>query len=230
MAKQSDAVSILIVDDHALVREGVVEILSTVDEFTIVGEAGDATEGIAMAGKHRPDVLLLDVEMGDSDVTATVTRIRESSPDTRIIILSMHDDPTLIRVLIAQGVRGYIVKNANRHELIAAIRCSIISTQVVLSTSLSLLSADPRTESPAQQHRVLTSREIEILALVADALSNAQVARRLLITEATVKRHMRVIFGKLGAVSRIDAVNRAIALGALEPPSSIRHRFAFSAI
>lgn len=217
MASLTQATSIIIVDDHALVREGMTEILSTVDGFIVIGEAGDARQAIAMTAEFRPDVVLLDVEMGDSDVATTIAGIRACCTDTRIIILSMHDDPILVRRLLSRGVHGYLLKSATRQELIAAIRGSLSSTQAMVSPSLNLHShrGGGRRRLPKP---LLSFLEIEILTLVGDALSNLQVARRLDLTEATVKRHLRVIFTKLNAVSRIDAVNRAIALGLLDPP------------
>ncbi len=217
MASLTETISIIIVDDHALVREGMVEILSTVDGFTVIGEAGNARQAIAMTAEFRPDVVLLDVEMGDSDVAKTIAGIHACCTDSRIIILTMHDDPILIRRLLTHGIHGYLLKNATRQELIAAIRSSLDNTRAVLPPALSLRThyAPARRRPPKL---LLSPREIEILTLVGDALSNLQIARRLLLTEATVKRHLRVIFTKLNAVSRIDAVNRAIALGLLEPP------------
>jgi DNA-binding NarL/FixJ family response regulator len=226
MASLTETTSIIIVDDHALVREGMVEILSTVDGFTVLGEAGDARQAIAMTAEFRPDVVLLDVEMGDSDVVKTIAGIHACRTDCRIIILSMHDDPALIRGLLAQGVHGYLLKNATRQELIGAIRSSLHIPPAVPSafplpsqrTPQTAALEPPQPPSGKPPKPLLTSREVEILRLVSEALTNLQVARRLLLTEATVKRHLRVIFARLNAVSRIDAVNRAIALGLLDPP------------
>ncbi len=210
------SVRIVLVDDHTLFRDGVREILSTVEGLEVVGEAADHDGAIALIAEHRPDVVLLDVQLGDSDAVETAREIRETSPQTRIVVLSMHDDPEVVRELIAVGVRGYLIKNATRHELVSAIRCSLEGTHVVLATSLQLLAR--RTDRAALEH-VLSPRELEVTALVAQALSNAQIARRLNLSEATVKRHLRAVFAKLGAVSRVDAVNKAAAADLLSRPS-----------
>jgi DNA-binding NarL/FixJ family response regulator len=150
---------------------------------------------------------LLDVEIPGLEAGETVTRIRRLSPTTRVLILSMYDGPQLLRRLLSAGISGYLLKSVDRQTLVAGIR-SIYTTpeRLVLAVSRESL-------AQLQDHtdNILSVRELEILELVAQAFSNIQVANRLSITEATVKRHLRNIFAKLGAVSRIDAVNKAIA-------------------
>lgn len=202
-----DRIRILIVDDHALVREGLREILEIQDDMTVVGEAGDSASAVKLAAGTRPHVVILDIEIPGDDVTVTVERIRSVSPGSQVIILSMYDGPHLLRSLLAAGVRGYLLKTVHRHDLVAAVR-SAHSDQgrIVLEVSRESLA---QANSPATD--LLSQREREVLELTAQALSNIQIASRLGLTEATVKRHLRNIFVKLGAVSRIDAVNKAIA-------------------
>jgi DNA-binding NarL/FixJ family response regulator len=209
-----DRISVVLVDDHALVRDGVCEILSAQSGIEVVGQAANSEDAIAQVVRHRPDIVLLDVELPGGEVTDTVTRMRALAPDSQIIILSMYDGPQLMRRLISGGIRGYLLKSVDRQELVAAIR-SVHSSpnHMVIAVSQSSL---------AQMHGggaqpVLSERELEILRLVAQALSNSQVATRLHITEPTVKRHLRNVFTKLGAVSRIDAVNKAISASLLAP-------------
>jgi DNA-binding NarL/FixJ family response regulator len=221
MTQPNDRISILIVDDHALVREGVREILETQDDMTVVGEAGDSASAIALVAEKHPNVVLLDVEIPGEDVTATVARIRSLSPDTQVIILSMYDGPQLLRSLLAAGVRGYLLKSVHRQELVAAVRSANSDDgRIVLAVSReSLAQAQEPSTGP------LSAREREVLELTAQALSNTQIASRLNLTEATVKRHLRNIFVKLGAVSRIDAVNKAAAASLItvtDRPSSPR--------
>jgi DNA-binding NarL/FixJ family response regulator len=207
MTQQEDRITILIVDDHSLVREGLREILEAQDDMTVVGEAGDSSSAIALVAEAKPHVVLLDVEIPGEDATTTVSRIRSLSPNTQVIILSMYDGPLLLRSLLATGIRGYLLKSVHRQELVAAIHnaCSD-DGQVVLAVSRESLAQAQTTSSD-----VLSDREREVLELTAQALSNTQIASRLSLTEATVKRHLRNIFVKLGAVSRIDAVNKAMA-------------------
>jgi len=212
MSPGDDRTTILIVDDHALVREGLREILQTQPDLRVVGEAWDSAGTVTQAAKHRPDVVLLDVEIPGTEVTTTVHRITAVSPGSRVIILSMHEGPRLVRSLLAAGVRGYLLKSAHWQELAAAIRAvRDDGDRVVLGVSRESLGPVPagRPVPSRPAAGTLSAREREVLDLVAQALSNGQIAARLQLTEATVKRHLRNIFAKLGAVSRLDAVNKA---------------------
>jgi len=200
-------ISVLLVDDHALVREGLREILAFEADIAVVGDASTSHEALSQVTARRPDVVLLDVEIPGLEASDTVARIRRISPATRVLILSMYDGPHLLRRLLAAGINGYLLKSVDRQELVAAIRSVYVAPdRVVLAVSRESLA-----QSPVDEDNLLSDREREILELVARALSNVQVANRLQITEATVKRHLRNVFVKLGAVSRIDAVNKAVA-------------------
>jgi DNA-binding NarL/FixJ family response regulator len=207
MPRRAGAITIAIVDDHAILREGLREILEAQDDMVVAGEAGDSASAIALVAAKRPDVVLLDVEVPGDDATVTVRRIRTLSPSSKVIILSMYDGPRLLRRLLAAGVRGYLHKSVHGRDLVTAIRGAHRDPgRVVLDVSPESLA---RAQDPAADP--LSAREREVLELTAQALSNAQIAARLGRTEATVKRHLRNIFAKLGAVSRIDAVNKAAA-------------------
>jgi DNA-binding NarL/FixJ family response regulator len=207
---------ILIVDDHRLFRDGLREILQLADDLTVLSEAGNADSAVLAAAEYLPDVILLDIGIPGEPVLATVERITEVSPRSRVIILTMYDDPALVHNLLARGVSGYLLKTCSRQELLSAIRGSGTGEDRILVS----VSRDSLVRANEVSSDLLTAREIEILELVSLAMSNAQVARRLSLTEAMVKRHMRNIFGKLGAVSRIDAVNKAISASLLPAPSS----------
>jgi DNA-binding NarL/FixJ family response regulator len=199
-------VAIVIVDDHALFRDGLREILMTQPDMMVVGEAGDSVSAVSLAVDKQPDIVLLDVEIPGDDVTATVNQIRVGSPRSRVLILSMHEGPQLVQALLAAGIRGYLLKSIRWQELVVAIRAvHSDSDRVVLGVSRESLAHIRR--GPAEG--TLSARELEVLDLVAQALSNGQIAARLNLTEATVKRHLRNVFVKLGAVSRLDAVNKA---------------------
>jgi DNA-binding NarL/FixJ family response regulator len=209
MTAHDDAITILIVDDHTLVREGLREILQTQADLRVIGEAADSATTIALAEKERPDIVLLDIEIPGGDVTVTVREIRDRSPGSRVIILSMHEGPQLVRALLGAGIRGYLLKSVHWEELVVAIRAvHSDSNRVILGVSQESLRHV--TWEPPQE--LLSAREREVLDLVAEAYSNSQIASRLRLTEATVKRHLANIFSKLGAVSRLDAVNKAAAL------------------
>jgi DNA-binding NarL/FixJ family response regulator len=204
---------VAIVDDHALFREGLREILESQEGLVVVGEAGTSSGALSMVADKKPDILLLDVEIPGDSATDTVTRLRSQSPNTQIIILSMYDGPQLLHRLLAAGIRGYLLKSVHWHELVSAIRSVHDEPErVVLAVSRESLAQ--MESSPSE---VLTSKEREVLELAAQALSNRQIAARINTTEATVKRHLRNIFVKLGAASRIDAVNRAIDASLITP-------------
>lgn len=198
---------VVLVDDHVLMREGIREILETQEDIRVVGEAGDSAGVLPVVERTRPHVLLLDVEIPGDEVTATVERVRERAPKTEIIILSMYDGPQLLQRLLALGIRGYLLKSVSRQELVSAVRGARDDCgRVMLSVSRQSL-AQARGGTSA----TLSPREVHVLTLAAQAMSNAQIASRLFLTEATVKRHLSNIFAKLGAVSRVDAINKAVA-------------------
>ncbi|GAA2124588.1 response regulator transcription factor [Actinomadura napierensis] len=207
--------TILIVDSHTLVRQGVREILEEHSGLRVVGEVGNGDEAVTVVADHRPDVVLLEVGGAGTDAVTTVRRIRRQSPGTKVIVLSMQERPELLRALLEAGIRGYLLKTVTRHELVAAIQAVDDPERIVLSVSRRSLPEDDGAQ-PAQ----LTEREREVLELTARALTNRQIANRLALTEATVKRHLRNIFAKLGAGSRLDAVNRAVLAGLIEPPQN----------
>jgi DNA-binding NarL/FixJ family response regulator len=207
MTGPHDRITVLIVDDHALVREGLKEIIEAKGDMVVLGEADDSASAVAFATEWRPDVVLLDVEIPGDDATITVRRIRHLSPGSRVIILSMYDGPQLLQRLLAVGVHGYLLKSVHREQLVSAIRTSCADEgRIVLEVSRESLA-----HALGPSSGVLTEREREILELTAQALSNTQIAGRLCLSEATIKRHLRNVFVKLGAVSRIDAVNKALA-------------------
>lgn len=210
----SDPITVVMIDDHALMRDGLREILETHDDITVVAEAGDSDGAITAVEKHKPHVVLLDVEIPGADVSETVQRIKIVSPATEVIILSMYDGPHLLQRLLGLGIRGYLLKSVTSAELVAAVRHARVDDgQVSLSVSRRSLA-----QLPAAATNTLSPRELDVLRLAARAMSNAQIATRLYLTEATVKRHLANIFAKLGAVSRIDAVNKAVAAAMLPSP------------
>jgi len=208
----AEVIRVALADDHALMREGLRQILTAQHDISVVGEAGDSGGALAVVAAEQPDVVLLDVEMPGEDVTVTVRRMKTASPRTKVIILSMYDRQHLVQSLLALGIKGYLLKSVAGEQVVAAIRSAVAPDgNIVLSISAQGLSAAADFDS------VLTDRERAILQLAASALSNVQIAARLSLTEATVKRHLHNIFTKLDAVSRIDAVNKAVARSLILP-------------
>ena len=202
------AISVVLVDDHTLFREGLAELLASDTIFHVVAQGSNGADALALVTEHRPDVVLIDVEMPGPGARATVSRLRQEHPDTQVIVLTMHDRPELIRELLDQGAAAYLVKTIARQELIAALR-SVVNSRgnILLSVSRSTIN---QLDKPSPS-KVLSARELEVLRLASQALSNAQIGRQLAITEGTVKRHLTNIYAKLGAVSRVDAIRKATA-------------------
>lgn len=219
MNDRDSRITILLVDDHALVREGLREILQMQPDMRVVGEAEDSAATVALAETQQPDIVLLDIEIPGNDVTTTVNQIKSRSPGSRVIILSMYEGPQLVRALLAAGIRGYLLKSIHWEELVVAIRAiRADDDRIILGVSRESLTNVQSEPSRA----TLSARELEVLNLVAQALSNGQIASRLQLTEATVKRHLRNIFVKLGAVSRLNAVNKAKEQQRRQPTAASR--------
>jgi DNA-binding NarL/FixJ family response regulator len=210
-----DGIRILIADDHTLLRNALAEILQLDEGFDVIAVAGDVPETIRMAAEHRPDIVLLDIEMpGNQHPPTTVRQLQQAAPGMRILVLTMHDDPALVQSMLPLGIRGFLHKTVTYKALCAAVRdaCSPANPVTILLSASSLTNPDPEGPGP------LSPREREVVELAAQGLSNYQIARRLGIAEGTVKRHMRSIFDKLQARSRVEAANKAVAQGLIRPP------------
>jgi DNA-binding NarL/FixJ family response regulator len=207
---------IVLADDHTLFRVGVREILLTVAGITVVGEASNGDDAVRLAEEHQPDVILLDVEMPGLPAAAAIRRIRRQCPSTQVVVLSMHDDPVVVHDLLESGAAAYLSKTSLRIELVAAVQsvCERADT-IVLALPRRTVEALDAPGRNARYHP-LTDREVDVLALAAQALSNNQIASRLHITEGTVKRHLTNTYAKLGAVSRVDAIRKGVAARLIE--------------
>jgi DNA-binding NarL/FixJ family response regulator len=205
------AVTVVVADDHTLFRDGIKEMLATDPRLRIVGEAAHGQATIALCVERRPAVLLLDVEMPGPGAAEVLRQLRRLSPETQVIVLTMHDDADVVRELLDCGAAGYLLKTISRAELVTAVS-SVADTPTTVRLSVSRQTVERLDRQRHGNHPgPLTDREQEVLRLTAQALSNAQIAARLQITEATVKRHLTNIYGKLHAVSRVDAVRKANA-------------------
>ena len=209
-------VRVMVADDHTLLREGLRELLTTDPAFVVVADAATGPDVVAQAAEHRPDLLLLDVQMPGPGARTVVERVRAASPDTKIVILTMHDDPVLVRQLLNSGASAYLLKTVARAELLAAVHTVTRSPDnVVLSVSRNTIGRLEHDQEPSPSP--LSPRELDVLRGVARALSNAQLAVELFITKSTVKRHLTNIYAKLGASSRVDALLKARAAGLIGP-------------
>jgi DNA-binding NarL/FixJ family response regulator len=216
----SDAVGVVLVDDHALFRAGLAELLRTVGGHVVLGQGASGDEAVALTREHRPDVVMLDVEMPGPGVSSTIFGILRESPGTKVVVLTVHDDPDVLRQVFDAGASGFLAKSAGCAELVAAIDSTRREQDGFL------LSAS-RTTSRAVVHRraapaesPLTAQERRVLELLAQGQPNRQIAIELFISETTVKRHLTNIYRKLEASSRLQAVSKATQIGLLSAPSS----------
>lgn len=198
--------TILVVNHQTLVREGLRAILATQPEFRIVGEAADSRAATSLAGEKRPDVVLLDTGTPGGTIAETIRMIRKASPLSEIITIADCDESDTVRELLDLGVRGYLLKNSSRWALIAAI----YNAQHGNESAVLLVSRSSMKQTNSVE-KALSATEVSILRLAAQAMTNGQIAARLKLSEPVVKKHLRNVFAKLGAVSRLDAVNKAVA-------------------
>lgn len=203
----SERVTILLMDDHALVREGVRAFLATQPDFLVVGEAGNGQEAIALAERLVPDVVRMDLVMPGLDGVEATRRIRQLSPRTQVIVLtSYHEDEHIFPALRA-GALSYVLKDIGSMELAVAIRSAAIGEAILHPRVAARVLAELRgghapTPNPFAE---LTDRELEVLKLVAGGRSNAEIAAALVLSEKTVKGHVSNILGKLHLADRTQA-------------------------
>ena len=210
----SDRIRILVVDDHPVVRDGLVTILSTQPDFEVVGEASGGREAIEAVQAKTPDVLLLDLEMPEMDGVAVLRHFQTQGIAARSIVFTAFDTDERILEAVQAGAQGYLLKGAERQELFNAIRVvhggGSLLQPVIASKLLQQM-------SEAKQHATevdaLTPRELEVLERLAQGLQNKEIANALVISERTVKFHVSSIMGKLGASNRTEAVALAANQG-----------------
>ncbi|WP_394429420.1 response regulator [Streptomyces sp. SGAir0957] len=204
---------VVVVDDHTVMRAGVVALLAPEPGIEVVGEADDGRAGVALVEELRPDLALLDLRMPVLDGVAATQRIVAGPSDTRVLILTTYDTDTEIERAVEAGAIGYLLKDTSREQLVDAIRAAARGETVLAPRVAQKLVAKMR--RPAQA--ALTAREVDVLRAVADGLSNADIGKRLVIGEATVKTHLLRVFAKLDVSDRTRAVVVAMERGLLEP-------------
>lgn len=208
----SAPIRVLVADDHPIVRSGIVALLSHADDIEVVGEASTGIEAVELASEHRPDLVLMDLRMPELDGTEATARITAALPGVRVLILTTYESDDLILAAIENGASGYLLKAAPHEEIVEGVR-SVVGGETVLAPAIAAkLVRRVRGEA---SRPTLSSRETQVLGLVAAGRSNPEIARELFISEATVKTHLEHVFEKLEVSSRTRAVTRAIELGML---------------
>jgi len=205
-------IRVLVADDHPIVRAGIVALLSDAEDVQVVDAVADGETAVAAAVATRPDIVLMDLRMPGLDGTAATGRITAALPATRVVVLTTYESDDAILEAITAGASGYLLKAAPEAEILAGLR-SVASGGTVMAPAIAAaLARGIRQQQSAPR---LSDREREVLALVAQGLSNPEIGRRLHVTEATVKTHLLHAFEKLGVSDRTRAVTRAMELGLL---------------
>ena len=214
----SDSIRVLVADDQALVREGLMTLLQVAAGIEPVAAATDGEEAVALAARHRPHVVLMDLRMPRLDGVEATRRIRAAQPETEIVVLTTHADDQSILGALQAGARGYLTKDAGIAEISRAIQAAAahqaLLDPAVQSRLLAAATAAPAPPAPAAElPDDLTPRKAEVLQLIARGMSNAEIAAALVVSAATVKSHINHLFAKIGARDRAQAVHYAYTHG-----------------
>jgi len=221
-------VRVVLADDQRLVRESLATLLGLLDGIELVATASDGEEALALAAEHNPDVVLMDLRMPRMDGIEATGRLRERHPEVRVIALTTYaDDESVLGVLHA-GARGYLTKDASSQDIRSAILAVAAgdaaldpAVQSHVVTALAGNGEHPIAASPSPELELpddLTPREAEVLALIAEGLTNSEIAERLVVSPTTVKSHINHLFAKAGLRDRTQAVNYAYRTGIAIPP------------
>jgi DNA-binding NarL/FixJ family response regulator len=204
--KKGDKIRILVADDHFIVRMGLVALVNTEPSMTIAGEAADGKQAVELFGKHKPDLVLMDLRMPVKDGIEATIEIRKLDPQARVLMLTTFDGDADIHKALQAGAQGYVLKNATGEELIPALQ-AVAAGQKWIPKEIA------RRLTSRKLFEELTPRELKVLQLLVKGLANKQIGDMLSITEYTVKDHLKSVFGKLQVVDRTEAVTAAIQRG-----------------
>ncbi|MFJ3309238.1 response regulator [Streptomyces sp. NPDC086549] len=213
---------VVVADDQTVVREGIVMLLGLLPGIEVVGAAGDGDEAVKLVAELAPDVVLMDLRMPRCNGVEATRRIRAEHPGTQVVVLTTYADDESLFPALRAGARGYLTKDAGGDEIVRAVQ-SVLSGEAGLSPSVQrrllerLSEPEPR-PAPAESDG-LTARETEVLVLIAEGLTNQEIARRLHVSTATVKTHINNLFAKTGLKDRAQAVRYAYGKGLARPPA-----------
>lgn len=215
----AEKIRILLADDHAVLRQGMAQVLESEPDMTVIAQAENGLEAVTLARKHEPNIVLLDINMPELDGVMAAKRITTDLPETRIIILTMYRRDDYVFEAIKVGASGYLLKEAELDELLAAIRTvaeggAVIDPAIAMRV-LAELRQPKKPKKPAKP--ILNEHDIEILKLLVEGMSNKEIADRLSISEKTVRNRLSLIFRKLHLENRTQAALYALKEGLVEP-------------
>ena len=216
--EKKPTIRVLLADDHAIVRAGIRQFLEQAGDIQVIGEASDGEMAVEMIERMAPDVAVLDIQMPKATGIEVSRRIRANRWPIGVLILTSYDDAPYISAVLKTGANGYVLKTASPDEIIHAVRDVYRGKSVLDAEILPKVMAQIANPNPAPVYEPLTDREIEILSLVAEGLTNKVVGIKLKISDRTVQGHIARIFEKLQATSRTEAVMRGVSLGLIQLP------------
>jgi DNA-binding NarL/FixJ family response regulator len=206
-------IRIIVADDHPVVRGGLVALLRTIPSLDVVGEAADGETAVRLTHEHRPDVVLMDVRMPGMDGVEATRQIREQTPESRVLILTMYDDDATVFTAMKAGAQGYLLKESEQDDIVRAVHAVVAGEAIfgpgVAARVLGYFTEPPRAVVAEYPFPELTHREREVLELLAQGMKNADIATALFLSPKTVSNQLTAIFAKLQVASRGEAIVRA---------------------
>jgi DNA-binding NarL/FixJ family response regulator len=225
---ETGPIRVVLADDQRLVRESLATLLGLLDGIELVATASDGEEAVALTAEHNPDVVLMDLRMPRMDGIEATSRLQVAQPDVRVIALTTYADDESVLGVLRAGARGYLTKDASSQDIRSAILTvaagdaaldpAVQSHVVAALSGNGERAAEPSAPPAPQLPDDLTPREAEVLALIAEGLTNAEIAERLVVSPTTIKSHINHLFAKAGLRDRTQAVNYAYRTGIAIPP------------
>ncbi|MBW3662520.1 MAG: response regulator transcription factor [Actinobacteria bacterium] len=212
----NDRIRVLIVDDHVMVAQGLSEVLGAEADMEVVGQARTMHEAELCAGRFEPDVVVMDYRLPDGDGAEATVRIRARQPEIAIVMVTASDHDTVLAAAIEAGCTGYVTKDRAAQEVVSAVRAASRGEMTVPPAMLAKLL--PRMRSQRRPVGALSPRELEVLQLLAEGLSNQDIADRLVLSISTVRNHVQNVITKLGVHSKLEAVTTAMRQGIIDAP------------
>lgn len=226
-SKAPSKTRVVVVDAHDLIRAGIVSLVASDPDCEVVGEATDAAQALEIVRRQSPDVVLMDVQLPDLNGIEATRRLRASNVSSAVVLVSSDCDSETMLAALGAGVRGFVLKDVDRQELLNVIRRVMSGSHAIestLATDLLRHMAEEQARHPAVRPEPLTPREVEVLRLIAVGGTNREIASRLIVAVGTVKAHVEHIMAKLGATDRTQAAVLAIEMGLIHPESPIERQ------